>query len=101
MQRQQIALYVTVVRIANKCFLLQFLCSPNSAKNSLRSISRYLQKVLQLAKYSYVLPIVTSFARTKLGLLVLIGYYPMQAIANKYIPPNPLDLYIGFGNVKN
>ena len=27
--------------------------------------------------------------------------YPMQGIANKYIAPNPLQLYIGFGNVKN
>ena len=43
-------------------------CSPNSAK-ILRSISRYLQKVLQLPKYSYVLPIVTSFFRNKVSLI--------------------------------
>ena len=42
--------------------------SPNSAK-ILRSISRYLQKVLQLPKYSYVLPIVTSFFRNKVSLI--------------------------------
>ena len=70
-------------------------------KEFFKKYQQVSSKSIATCKYSYVLPIVTSFARIKLGLLVPIGYYPMQGIANKYIAPNPLQLYIGFGNVKN